>query len=885
MTQCCRIPITLAPWTEARKTGQNGGSERGQNDFQIVLTRFLVRASVDAVGFRTTLGWDVLNRNVSVQNPLGNIVTSVYLATGWRRAIVDPLGHRVTSSFDAAGHKVSVQDGNNNVVTTVFDPTGRAVAKVNALGFRLTSLFDAADRRTAQVDARGNRFSFGYSKADQPVTKTDPLSRVQTVVFDTASQPVVRIDARSFRVSQVFDNAGQIVGLRYPDGTRVSQVFDDVGNRRVLADSTGRYTTTFDALNREHAVENPALKTVTVTCDGASRRHTLTNPDGGVVTYSWSKRDQCTALQNADGDRTSWTFDAAGRQTVQLLANGVRVSLAYDAADRLVRLANLNSTGTTLSSFRDTWDNANNRVNRQEADGTLVSWSYDASYQLTRERRSGTTFAYDTTYSYDPAGNRVLKLDSGARTTITLDAANQLVKTVDSTGTTTCSFAATGNQRLEQAPSGITTNTWDYENRLTKVQLASGVVNTFTFSGDGQRVKTQDSSGTLKQVYDGQKVLLETDQTDATQVVYTTSPGFYGDLVSQKRLLVRYYHIFDPLGSTDRLASSAQAVTDTYIYKAFGEILLAGKTANLFRYVGREAYRYLPDLSHYGAGRRVVNSAVGRWLSVDPIPIVGLSSAYVYVRNNALTRIDPAGLQPVPLTPTPIPCSCDVLNFEPPPLWNLCHYYQNDPIPGGDLGDFFGAPFQVSAEFKPPACFCCEYRQYIRGTIQGKAIPGGIGKPWEVIENFDKYGGDAITVDGEIYHEDNKGGTEPAYGHRGCGMLFNEFGLISNTGADAYTDAPPSPSCYWGYFNRCLGCKYHMFDSPGVRPVRALFKGVNIIVCVKLDLHFVGRIIDTCNNNAVKATIQWSVACVGAIAKKPRPHTLPDTSDCGDEEE
>jgi hypothetical protein len=177
--------------------------------------------------------------------------------------------------------------------------------------------------------------------------------------------------------------------------------------------------------------------------------------------------------------------------------------------------------------------------------------------------------------------------------------------------------------KIAPAGSGTTTNTWDYENRLTKVQLPSGVVNTFTFSGDGQRLQTQDSSGTLKQIHDGQKVLLETDGTNTTKAVYTSSPGVYGDLVSQKRLLVPHYHVFDPLGSTDRLTSSAQAVTDTYIYKAFGEILLAGSTVNPFRYVGEAGYYFDGDLLCYFATERELDSAAGRWRKRDPLGFDG----------------------------------------------------------------------------------------------------------------------------------------------------------------------------------------------------------------------------------------------------------------------
>ena len=56
---------------------------------------------------------------------------------------------------------------------------------------------------------------------------------------------------------------------------------------------------------------------------------------------------------------------------------------------------------------------------------------------------------------------------------------------------------ATGILLTTLAPGNqLTTNTWDGENRLTKVALPSGIVDTFTYNGDGQRVQKQDSTGT-----------------------------------------------------------------------------------------------------------------------------------------------------------------------------------------------------------------------------------------------------------------------------------------------------------------------------------------------------------------------------------------------------
>ena len=54
------------------------------------------------------------------------------------------------------------------------------------------------------------------------------------------------------------------------------------------------------------------------------------------------------------------------------------------------------------------------------------------------------------------------------------DAANQLVMSVDASGTTTYTFDAAGNQQIEQAPSGTTTNVWNYENQMILVQMPNG---------------------------------------------------------------------------------------------------------------------------------------------------------------------------------------------------------------------------------------------------------------------------------------------------------------------------------------------------------------------------------------------------------------------------
>ena len=235
--------------------------------------------------------------------------------------------------------------------------------------------------------------------------------------------------------------------------------------------------------------------------------------------------------------------------TEQQLANGARATFIYDSDARLTRLANLKSDSTVISSFDYTYDNAGARTAVLESNGDRVTWSYDEASRLTREQRSGLT-QYDVTHTYDGAGNRLVRIADGSRTTYVYDSANQLVTSQDSSGVTTYTFDAAGNLAVEEAPGGRTTNTWDAENRLTLVQAPSSVINTMAYRADGLRVEKQDSSGTSRFIWDGENILQETDAANATVCQYTLQPLLHGHLVSQRRgNASRFYH-FDALGST-----------------------------------------------------------------------------------------------------------------------------------------------------------------------------------------------------------------------------------------------------------------------------------------------------------------------------------------------
>src|SRR5262249_13337876 len=88
------------------------------------------------------------------------------------------------------------------------------------------------------------------------------------------------------------------------------------------------------------------------------------------------------------------------------------------------------------------------------------------------------------------------------------------------------------------------------------------------------------------------------------------------------------------------------STTDTYVYQAFGSIQAStGASVNPYRYVGQLGYSYDSDTSFSYLRSRYVSTAVGRFLSPDPLRFfLDLAGPYTYVGNSPIIHSDPSGL-------------------------------------------------------------------------------------------------------------------------------------------------------------------------------------------------------------------------------------------------
>jgi YD repeat-containing protein len=349
----------------------------------------------------------------------------------------------------------------------------------------------------------------------------------------------------------------------YPDNPTVNYTYDNDSWLTQVTDPTGTYSFTFDNMGRltgtttSYSFLSNRTFTTAYSYDAGSNRVGFTDPEGGSTMYAYDTLNRLQTLTPPvaiSGGSFGFGYDALSRRVSLTRPNAVNTTYGYDNLSRLLSVIHAKN-GTTIDGATYTLDNAGNRTSKTDLQaGVTTNYGYDNIYQLlSATPNSGAA----ESYTYDSVGNR---LSSAGVPSYSYNSSNELT----SNSNASYGYDLNGNAVTKNDSTGITTYSWDFENRLSSATL-SGAGGTVSFAYDpfGRRIRKISLDGTSIFAYDGDNLVEETDSSGGTIARYMQTDILDEPLAIMQSVGTNFYNV-DGLGSATSLATSTGSLSATY---------------------------------------------------------------------------------------------------------------------------------------------------------------------------------------------------------------------------------------------------------------------------------------------------------------------------------
>ena len=487
----------------------------------------------------------------------------------------------------------------------------------------------------------------------------DPLGRETVYEYDVVDNLTGTVDRENRRIEYTYDDLDRLETETWiGDGNVVNYDYDKIGNLTSAVDTNSALTLTYDDRDRLKTASNAGTSGVpdillTYEYDGVGNVTSVTDSLGGQNTYVYDALNRAIQIaQSGSGvndKRVDLAYNNLGQfeaidryddlTGLQLVA---RTDYEYDELNRLDRLSHNN--GTDDLAFYDFAYDASSRITEIESVDGVSRYEYDDRSQLTEADHS---FQDDETYSYDENGNRT---NDGYAT----ETNNRL----QSDGVYNYEYDNEGNliRKTDIATGEETVYTWDYRNRLVKVEMPSQTVE-YGYDVLDRRISKTVGGVTTGFVYDGDDVLLEFENSSLDKR-YLHGVGI-DQVLAQEEAGEMLWHLSDHLGTVRDLVNSDGEVVNHLTYDSFGNVVdeTDDTVDSRYLFTGRE---FDDEIGLYYYRARYYDGSTGRFISEDPIGFNGGdANLYRYVGNNSTNFVDPTGergapvVAPPPVTPLP----------------------------------------------------------------------------------------------------------------------------------------------------------------------------------------------------------------------------------------
>ncbi len=241
-------------------------------------------------------------------------------------------------------------------------------------------------------------------RASRPCTRIPPRRVVET-------------DKRGIGKTTQLDALGRLVSVTRAGVLLESHEYDANGNRVLSTDANGNQTRfTYDGANRlterTDGLGSDVEAKTTFAYDGVG--NLLESKDGRATgkTYDvknvYDELNRLVAAEDGEGNVTRYEYDEEGNRIAVVEPKGpeYRTGYAYGERNELLEV-DMPDGGV----YRYEYDPNLNRTKQQDAEGHVVSFTYDVLNRVELMIQDPTGLVYRTAHSYDANGNEVKLVD------------------------------------------------------------------------------------------------------------------------------------------------------------------------------------------------------------------------------------------------------------------------------------------------------------------------------------------------------------------------------------------------------------------------------------------------------------------------------------------
>jgi RHS repeat-associated protein len=513
-----------------------------------------------------------------------------------------------------------------------------------------TFQYDEIGHLTSVTDAENHTTSYTYASLFGLTKTTFADAEYEEYQYDNVGNITTYTDARGNDTTFTYDDLYRLTQVTYEDQSTVTFTYDLNSNKTKMEDDAPdtddyvEYTYDYwDRLTTETRHISTSTYTVSHEYDVANRLTTLTYPDDMEILYTYDDLGRTTEVERyVDGSNDEVIVDNVQYNVCDLLTqfdygNDLQATYTYDARHRVLTI-DLKDGATSYVDLDYTHDNNNNitqlvngwRDTSSTWHSETESYSYDGLDRLT----SASCTSWSHTYTYDKAGNRTGK----GSVTYTINTVNEVTALSDGTSFT---YDDNGNRTQKTKGSDTWDYTYDYANRLTKVEENQSTLGEYVYTGNGKRIQATENSVTTTYIYIGNDVFYEENTTGTAAYIYGPTGRIAKRTTINQQSNTYFYHT-DHLDSTRLITDTSKTIIAAVTYHPFGATSTDEGSEHML-YTGKE--EDTTGLHYYNA--RYYDSDLGRFISRDILPrdIESPQSLnrYTYCLNNPMKYIDPDG--------------------------------------------------------------------------------------------------------------------------------------------------------------------------------------------------------------------------------------------------